>query len=103
VELKSLTTSSGLRATKHNTNLLTKLINENDRSFRLANSSSQFTKSLAHHTCLHTHHRITDFPIQFLLWSKSCNRVNYNQLNSTRTNKLLSNIKSLLTRGRLRN
>ena len=52
IELQSTSTGRCLRVTKHNANLLTKLVDEDNNTVGLRDNTRQLTKSLRHQSCL---------------------------------------------------
>ena len=55
IELKGITSCSGLRTTKHDTNLLTQLVDEDTRRIGFCDGRSELTQCLTHQTGLQTY------------------------------------------------
>ena len=103
IEFECTTACCCFRTAKHHSDLLTQLINKDNRTVGLTDDRCQFTKRLRHQTCLKSYMRITHFTIDFGFGNKCCNRIDYNNINCTGTNHGLCDFKCLFSAVRLRN
>ena len=102
IELQGITTGGGLRITEHHTDLLTKLVDEDNGGVGLIDRSGHLTQRLTHQTCLQTHFVITHFTVDLCFRRQSRNGVNDDQVYGSRTNQLVCYLQGLLTAIRLR-
>ena len=92
IEFQGITTGSRLRVAKHDTNLITQLVDEDTSGVCLADGRGELAESLAHQTSLKTYHVVTHVTLDFLLWSQRCYRVNHQNVDGRRTDQLVCNL-----------
>ena len=83
--------------TEYDTNLLTKLIDEDTGRVGLVDRCCQLTKCLAHQTCLQANPVVSHFAFYFRLWRKGGHGIHHNNINSRTADKLIGYLQCLFS------
>ena len=103
VEFQCITAGGSFGIAVHDTNLHTKLVDENDHTVGLSNGTGQFPQGLRHETSLQTDKSVTHFTFNFCLGRQCGNRVHNHNIHSTGTYQCIRDFQCLLAGIRLRN
>ena len=101
IKFQSTPTCRCLRVSKHNSNLLTQLIDKDNYTIRFTDHCCKFTESLWHQSGLKTYMAVTHISINLRLRYKCGNRVNDHNIHSSGTHHRLCDLKCLFSIVRL--
>ena len=96
VELQGVTTGGRFGTAKHHTDFFAQLVDEDARCVRLGDGRSDFAQRLAHQSRLQSHFVVAHVAFDFRFRRERRHRVDHDNINGRRTNKLIGDFQCLL-------
>ena len=101
VEFQCVTTCRGLRVAEHHADFLPELVDEYAAGVGLGDVGRQFPQCLAHQPCLKSDLVVAHLTFDLRLRSQGCDRVNHHDVNRSRTDQVVGDLKRLFAVVRL--
>ena len=97
IELQGIAAGGGFRATEHHADLLAQLVDEDAGGVGLGNSGGHLAQGLTHQTGLQADDGVAHIALNLLLRRQGSHRVDYDDVDSGRADKLVGYLQCLLT------
>ena len=96
VELQRITSGGGFGRAEHHAELVAKLVDEDAGGVGLRYGCSELAQGLRHESCLESHLAFAHIALNFSLWGECSHRVDHDDVDSRRADKLVGDFESLL-------